>query len=110
MSELEGEREKVRASERERGEREREEEQERAKERGGRGGAQAMESKEVASGTVIVKEGDLGDDFFIIQASRRSPPRPPKPAAASPHRPSHVGAVRGTWGRVPCHGCPSRCV
>jgi hypothetical protein len=29
-----------------------------------------MESREVVAGTVIVREGDLGDDFFIIQARR----------------------------------------
>ena len=26
-----------------------------------------MESRDVSAGTVIVREGDLGDDFYIIQ-------------------------------------------
>jgi hypothetical protein len=29
--------------------------------------SQAMESREIALGTEIIREGDLGDDFFIIQ-------------------------------------------
>ena len=26
-----------------------------------------MESREIVPGTIVVREGDLGDDFFIIQ-------------------------------------------